>query len=58
MPAQRFAAWCTRVYGIKRPLQPPRGLLFNQWHYKHAGYIIVSVCGMGFGKRSKHVACW
>jgi len=43
MPAQRFAAWCTRVYGIKRPLQPPRGLLFNQWQYKHAGNIIVSV---------------
>ena len=41
MPTQRYAAWCKRVYGIKRPLRPPRGLLFNQWHYKHVGNIIV-----------------
>lgn len=43
LTTHRFAAWCKRVFGIERPLTPPRGLLFNQWHYKYAGNIIVSV---------------
>jgi hypothetical protein len=46
MPARRFAAWCKRIYGIERPLQPPRGLLFNQWHYKYARNIIFTSGGV------------